>query len=191
MNTQREKVNVIHSRIPAKTIPWLAAAVVVAGAVAGCTTEAKTLDPQQIEKQYGVSGAYTGSVATPNGPMQGTIIPITLADGRTAQLVIPQRQASDTRSVYLADADGLHPVQLRENASRQEVTRAPAIVQRRAEPQRATTRSWEKEALIIGGSAGAGTAIGAIAGGKKGAGIGAATGGVGGLIYDLLTRDKK
>ena len=50
--------------------------------------------------------------------------------------------------------------------------------------------SWEKEALIIGGSAGAGTAIGAMAGGKKGAGIGAAAGGVGGLIYDLLTRSK-
>ncbi len=30
----------------------------------------KTLDPNQIEKQYGVSGAYTGSVATPGGLMQ-------------------------------------------------------------------------------------------------------------------------
>ena len=168
-----------------------AMSICVVSLFSGCTTEAKTLDPQQIEKQYGVSGAYTGSVATPNGPMQGTIIPITLADGRTAQLVIPQRQASDARSVYLADAEGLHPVQLHENANRQDVIRAPAIVQRRTEPQRANTRSWEKEALIIGGSAGAGTAIGAIAGGKKGAGIGAAAGGVGGLIYDLLTRDKK
>jgi len=181
----------IQAHSAATTMSWLAAALVVAGAVSACATEAKTLDPQQIEKQYGVSGAYTGSVATPNGPMQGTIIPITLADGRTAQLVIPQRQASDARSVYLADAEGLHPVQLHENANRQDVIRAPAIVQRRTEPQRANTRSWEKEALIIGGSAGAGTAIGAIAGGKKGAGIGAAAGGVGGLIYDLLTRDKK
>jgi len=68
---------------------------------------------------------------------------------------------------------------------------APAIVQRRSAPEQANTRSWEKEVLIIGGSAGAGTAIGALAGGKKGAGVGAAVGGVGGLIYDLLTRDKK
>jgi len=44
---------------------------------------------------------------------------------------------------------------------------------------------------IIGGSAGAGTAIGALAGGKKGAGVGAAVGGVGGLVYDLATRNKK
>ena len=51
-------------------------------------------------------------------------------------------------------------------------------------------RSWEKELLIIGGSAGAGAAVGALTGGKKGAGIGAAAGGVGGLIYDLATRKK-
>jgi hypothetical protein len=175
-----------------KMMLWLASALMVGGGVvSGCAADARTLDPHQIEQQYGVAGAYTGSVATPAGPMQGTIIPITLADGRTAQLVIPQRQASDVRSVYLADNDGLHQVQLKEHASRQDVIGAPAIVQRRSEPQPASKRSWEKEALIIGGSAGAGTAIGAMAGGKKGAGIGAAAGGVGGLIYDLLTRDKK
>lgn len=172
-------------------IPLFASAVMVASAVSACTGEAKTLEPQQIEQQYGVSGAYTGSVATPNGPMQGTIIPITLADGRTAQLVIPQRQASDARSVYLLDNEGIHAVQLKENATRQEVIGAPAIVQRRSAPEHANKRSWEKEVLIIGGSAGAGTAIGALAGGKKGAAVGAAAGGVGGLIYDLLTRNKK
>jgi len=31
--------------------------------------------------------------------------------------------------------------------------------------------------------------IGAVAGGKKGAAIGAAAGGIGGLIYDMATRD--
>ena len=51
-------------------------------------------------------------------------------------------------------------------------------------------RTWEQEALIIGGSAGVGSGIGAIAGGKKGAAIGAASGGVAGLIYDLATRNK-
>jgi hypothetical protein len=51
-------------------------------------------------------------------------------------------------------------------------------------------RSWQKEALIIGGSAGAGAAIGAVAGGKKGAAVGAISGGVAGLIYDMATRNK-
>jgi hypothetical protein len=173
-------------------IPLLASALMVASGVSACSTgEAKTLEPQQIEQQYGVSGAYTGNVVTPNGSMQGTIIPITLADGRTAQLVIPQRQASDVRSVYLLDNEGMHPVQLKENASRQEVISAPTIVQRRSGSEQANGRSWEKEVLIVGGSAGAGTAIGAVAGGKKGAAVGAAAGGVGGLIYDLLTRNNK
>jgi hypothetical protein len=175
----------------ATMVPWLVSAFMIAAVVSGCSAEARAIDPRQIEQQYGVSGAYTGSVATPSGPMQGTIVPITLADGRPAQLIIPQRQASDVRSVYLVDNEGLHPVELKDHASRQDMIRAPAIVQRRSEPHRSTTRSWEKEALIIGGSAGAGTAIGALAGGKKGAGVGAAAGGVGGLIYDLLTRDKK
>ncbi len=134
-------------------MPWLASVLMVGGVVSGCAADARTLDPHQIEQLYGVAGAYTWSIATPAGPMQGTIVPITLADGRTAQLVIPQRQASDVRSVYLADTDGLHQVQLKEHASRQDVIGAPAIVQRRSEPQPASKRSWEKEALIIGGSA--------------------------------------
>ena len=63
---------------------------------------------------------------------------------------------------------------------------APAPVQARV----AKKRSWEKEVLIVGGSAGAGAAIGAVAGGKKGATIGAVSGGVAGLVYDLATRNK-
>ena len=45
--------------------------------------------------------------------------------------------------------------------------------------------------MIVGGSAGAGAAIGALAGGGKGAGIGALSGGVAGLVYDLATKNKQ
>jgi hypothetical protein len=60
-----------------------------------------------------------------------------------------------------------------------------------ANPVKATQkkRTVAKEALIVGGSAGAGAAIGAVAGGKKGAAIGAMSGGVAGLIYDIATRN--
>jgi hypothetical protein len=51
-------------------------------------------------------------------------------------------------------------------------------------------RSTAHEVLIVGGSAGAGAAVGAVAGGKKGAAIGAVSGGVAGLVYDLVTRNK-
>jgi hypothetical protein len=174
-----------------KTFLLLAAGLVCAGAFPGCSRDVNGMTPQSIEQQYGVSGAYTDTVATSDGSLKGTIVPVTLADGRTVQLFIPARQANQPHAVYLRDGDGLHPVRVQDRVTRDELTRSPAVIGRQAEPSHTNKRSWEKEALIIGGSAGAGTAIGAIAGGKKGAGIGAAAGGVGGLVYDLITRDKK
>jgi len=49
-------------------------------------------------------------------------------------------------------------------------------------------RSWKKSAAIIGGSTAAGAGVGKLVGGsaKKGAVIG----GVGGVVYDLATRNK-
>jgi uncharacterized membrane-anchored protein len=174
-----------------KAITQLTVALAAAAAFTGCTPAVQAVDAEQIEQQYGVSGASNDSISTPEGPVRGTLVPITLANGRQGQLFIPQKQAKEPHAVYIRDEQGLHPVQLKDNTSREEIARAPAIVESKAEPEHTNKRSWEKEALIIGGSAGAGTAIGAITGGKKGAAIGATAGGVGGLIYDLMTRDKK
>jgi hypothetical protein len=175
-----------------KTIAAFAFGLIAAGSLAGCSRDIQAADePKSIEQTYGVAGAYTDTISTPAGSIKGTLVPVTLADGRTAQLFIPGEKAHEPHAVYLRDSDGLHPVQMKENATREQITTAPAIVEKRAEPAHTNKRSWEKEALIIGGAAGAGTAIGAVTGGKKGAGIGAAAGGVGGLIYDLMTRDKK
>ena len=173
-----------------KAFVSLAAALVCAGALSGCSRDVEAMTPEKIEQQYGVPGAYTDTVATSDGTLKGTTVPVTLSDGRTAQLFIPTKQAKQPHAVYLRESDGLHPVRVKENVTREEITRSPAVIEKQAEPPHANKRSWEKEALIIGGSAGAGTVIGAIAGGKKGAGIGAAAGGVGGLIYDVITRDK-
>lgn len=49
-------------------------------------------------------------------------------------------------------------------------------------------RSWQKSALLIGGSAGAGAGVGALMGGKKGALSGAAIGGGAAAIYDQIKR---
>ena len=49
-------------------------------------------------------------------------------------------------------------------------------------------RSWQKSALLIGGSAGAGAGLGALIGGKKGAISGAAIGGGAAAIYDQVKR---
>jgi hypothetical protein len=48
-------------------------------------------------------------------------------------------------------------------------------------------RSFARSLAIVAGSAGAGAAIGAIAGGGPGAAIGAIAGGTGGFIYDRST----
>jgi hypothetical protein len=166
--------------------------LIASASLAGCSGDIQASDePKSIEQRYGISGAYTEAIPTEDGSMNGTVVPVTLADGRTAQLFIPGVKAREPHKVYLRDDEGLHPVQIQEKATRQQVVSAPTIVERKPEPTHSDKRSWEKEALIIGGSAGAGTAIGAIAGGKKGAGVGAAVGGVGGLIYDVMTRDKK
>jgi hypothetical protein len=174
-----------------RLITAFAAAFLGATLFTACTRDVQAMDAQQIEQQYGVSGAYAGAVDTSDGPVKGTLVPITLANGRQGQLFIPEKRTNASHTVYIRDEQGLHPVQLSDNVSRADLARSPAIVEHRSAPPQAKKRSWEKEALIIGGSAGAGTAIGALAGGKKGAAIGAATGGVGGLIYDLVTRNKK
>ena len=158
--------------------------------LASCANDSQALSPQTIEQQYGVSGAYVGQISTPDGPLKGTIVPVTLADGHTAQLVIPQGK-SDPHGAYINDASGTHPVRLKQNTTRQEVVQSPTVVGTVPEAQHPDKRSWEKEALIIGVPAAAGAGIGAIAGGGKGAGIGAAAGGIGGLIYDLVTKSKQ
>ena len=49
-------------------------------------------------------------------------------------------------------------------------------------------RTWQKSALLIGGSAGTGAGLGALMGGKKGALAGAAIGGGAAAIYDQVKR---
>ena len=175
-----------------RTVRTGALVLTLAGAwvLPACGRDAQAMSPERIEQQYGVAGAYNDGVATSEGSIRGTVVPVTLADGRKAQLVIPARQSREPHGVYMRDSTGLHPIEISDRANRDELTRSPKVVEQKAERPHARKRSWEKEALIIGGSAGAGTVIGAVAGGKKGAAVGAAAGGIGGLIYDMATRDR-
>jgi hypothetical protein len=167
----------------------VSALLVAAAAFAtACSRDVAALSPQQVESDYGVAGAHSGMVSTADGQVKGTLVPVTLADGRQAQLLIPAKSLKEPHGIYLHDNEGLHPVELNPGATRNDIQTAPKIVARRAEPAHKNKRSWEQEALIIGGATGGGAGIGALAGGKKGAGVGAAVGGVGGLIYDLATR---
>jgi hypothetical protein len=158
------------------------------GLAVACGVSTQAATPDALQRDYGVTGAYLAPVPVGNGTLQSTVVPVTLSDGHQAQLVIPVNQRNEPHRLYLRDIDGLHPVYLDNQITRTQIVESPSIVRRRVEPAHRNRRSWEQDALIIGGGAGGGALIGALAGGGKGAAIGAASGGIGGLIYDLATR---
>jgi len=165
-------------------------------ALSGCGKANADYDPSAIEGKYGLKGAYVDDITTEDGKIKATVVPTTLDDGRQVQLIIPHQPIDGEHQVFMRDGIEITPLELSDTKlSRQSfVESQPRVVERRPAPAPAagkSKRSIQKEILIIGGSAGAGAAIGAVAGGKKGAGIGALSGGVAGLIYDLATRNKK
>jgi len=100
-----------------------------------------------------------------------------------------------TVSPQQVEVEQPHPQQPYADAPRPYDTRRSYYSDRTYEPPRSRVvtreRSFGHSAAIVGGSAGAGAAIGAVAGGGKGAGIGALAGGAGGFIYDRLTHKKR
>ena len=155
------------------------------------TTTTTTTTVSTVEQRYGIQGAYDGTFLHPDAH-RSTAVPVTLEDGRTGEFVIPSGNSDPHRVYYRDDQSGyLHPMRMDDHVTRQQFVQAPRAVRYQTEPQHRNRKTWEQDALIVGGSAGAGALIGAAAGGKKGAGVGAAAGGVGGLIYDLLSRNKR
>ncbi len=82
-----------------------------------------------------------------------------------------------------------YPVQTQYTTERA-VAQAPVrrVSTRRVSSEVEPQRTWQKSALLIGGSAGTGAGLGALIGGKKGALAGAAIGGGAAAIYDQVKR---
>ena len=80
-----------------------------------------------------------------------------------------------------------YPVQT-QYVTERAVAQAPArrVVTQRTSSEVKPQRTWQKSALLIGGSAGTGAGLGALIGGKKGALAGAAIGGGAAAIYDQV-----
>jgi hypothetical protein len=72
----------------------------------------------------------------------------------------------------------------------QPVARSTVASQRRVVSERVPEkkRSWQKAALLIGGSAGTGAGVGGLVAGKKGALVGAAIGGGAASVYEGVKR---
>jgi hypothetical protein len=171
-------------------------AIVVTGSLlivgsANAQTRRTSVTPTSIQQRYGVSGTYDGTTLHPEGH-RSTAVPVTMDDGRTGEFVIPSDRRDPHSVYYRDDANGdMHPVRMDPHATRQQLMQQPHVERYESEPQHNNKRSWEKDAIVVGGGAAGGALIGAAAGGSKGAGVGAAVGGVGGLIYDLLSKGKR
>jgi hypothetical protein len=111
----------------------------------------------------------------------------TAATGITTAFNKPEETAATVTAPRVASVPAARPRAVASPAAYVDNSSAPSYESTTPAKKQ---RSWQKEVLIVGGSAGAGAAIGAVAGGKKGAAIGAVSGGVAGLIYDMATRNK-
>jgi len=142
-------------------------------------------------------------LATPSAVMVGS----TLVDCGQGQRPLLQQANDRTQVLCVAGdatigapvlSDGLQPIRV--GAQVPPIVReAPAPVRNAAyEPRsaprpatrRAAGRTWKKSAVIIGGSTAAGAGVGAIMGGGSGAKKGAVVGLLGGVVYDIATRDR-
>ena len=103
----------------------------------------------------------------------GTVTSVSCAADALAPIGAPAR-AAYYQPVAYQSAPVARPAVVRNDA--------PVAVERKAK------RSWQKRAMVIGGSSGAGAGIGALIGGKKGALIGAAMGGGAATIYESTKR---
>src|ERR1700676_2606785 len=73
-STERGSTTEVHT---VKTMTAFALALIGATLFTACTRDAQDMDSRQLERQYGVSGAYTDTIDTSEGHLSGTLVPIT------------------------------------------------------------------------------------------------------------------
>src|SRR2546428_11906422 len=80
---------------PPGVLGSVALILTAAALTASCSKDAQAISPQQLEQQYGVTGAYSDTVKTADGSIVGTVVPVTLADGTKAQLIVPRDRRAE------------------------------------------------------------------------------------------------
>jgi hypothetical protein len=164
---------------------WIAGLVAAGGLAVGSayTSKTTTLAPSSVQ---------TGSTLVDCG--QGQNVLLRQANGVTQVECVP---GATMASAPLRGGDFLQPIPVQANVPYE----APAQVRQASyEPRPATRtstrpvatrgRTWKKSAAIIGGATAAGAGVGAILDGGSGAKKGAVVGLVGGVIYDVATRNR-
>ena len=156
-----------------------------------------TVDASGSMSAFGRPAGVVESMAPRDQAYGGVIyVPATQVQGYAAQPVaspafVPVSYVP--QSAPAAPVGFVQPAPVVASAARpvQTVAYEPAPARRAVKTtyvERAPKRDWKRTALIIGGSSAAGAGIGAIAGGKKGALIGAAIGGGASTIYQTMKK---
>jgi hypothetical protein len=106
--------------------PVRAALLLTTCVLAGCTRAELHPDAATIATEYGLTGVVSDTIVTSAGPLEGTLVPVTLADGRAAHLFVPTYQSRDVEAVYLRDGDSLVPLRISGPTGRPPLFRASA-----------------------------------------------------------------
>jgi hypothetical protein len=142
------------------------------------------------------SAVQVGSTLVDCGPSQRLLLE--QANGVTRVQCVPGAMTGAEPLVLASGTDALQPIAVDARVPAGVYgAPAPTRVSYEPRPARETTRrvasrdrSWKKSAVIIGGSTAAGAGVGAIMGGGGGAKKGAVVGLLGGVVYDIATRDR-
>ena len=132
----------------------------------------------QAASPFNVNGAGQTALRCEAG--QHAVVNQSLVDGGTVTAVncVTDAPAYQPQALAYQSAPIARPAVMR--------TLAPAPARTtHVVTERKPARSWQKRAIVIGGSSGAGAGLGALIGGKKGALIGAAIGAGGGTVYEM------
>jgi len=179
-----------------KRLGWVAGIVGGGGLLVGsaCTNNA----PAPAGTSLAPQAVQAGSTLVDCGPGQRVLLQ--QANGVTQVQCVPDATMTGAPLSVGYGSDYLQPISVRANVPQ---VAYDAPVQARPvsyEPQtypRTTTRrvatrgrTWKKSAAIIGGSTAAGAGVGALLGRGSGAKKGAVVGLIGGVVYDIATRNR-
>jgi hypothetical protein len=131
---------------------------------------------QMLVGPDGIARPYLVSNQTPYAPGAVATLPGYSPYAQATPLVAAPYAAPQPQVRYVSD-----------RAVQQPTVRRVASPRQVYEPD-TPKRSWQKSALLIGGSAAGGAGLGGLIGGKKGALAGAALGGGAAAIYDQVKR---
>ena len=141
------------------------------------------------------SAVQTSNVAVNCEPTQQALIRQTVVRGELqVNVLCSSAGIASTQAAYLTPAGASGPY-LTPAVYQTPVVERPVVSRPRASSSTSTQsrvdrsgRSWQKTAMIIGGTTGAGAGLGGLMGGKTGALSGAAIGGGGATIYEARKR---